>query len=1040
MGSQGLPTHGAQHTKERNTRQLDDRLRVPRVEKLEYMPVGELSAPLLSLPGGHLSVPGEEPRLPTYLSREVDRVLVRRVERAARGTSTVVFAVSSGTSGKTRACWEAIQHRRPDGTLTLAGWRVWPKLSPITPDEFLEGYGELAPQSVVWLDDSEQYLLGSDKEIGDQVAKALRSLLADQRRAPVLIIGTLLAHSWRVLTSKPETGESDAYPHARLLLTGQDVRIPDLLTASEIERAQKLPDRMLADAARHARQGDVIQYVAAGPDLRRRITNADYRSMAVLSALVQFRRIATSRSVSLRFLEHTSPWYLADSERSTLSVSWVAEAIADLTRPGAGGRSVLTLDYETADAGGQPRYKLDDYLDRQRFSVVTRLGDPARLWAELRREIAPCKLLSAAEEARRRGLLQEAALLYLSSHEAGDPTAMPALARMLCEAGRVDEAHRCYEIAIANGNHESLRPARRMLVAAGRGQAALDLIQSTVGTTSRVGATQTALTYAEIHDRAAAVSWFRKAARRGDDTSVYVATEMLVERDPLPDATLTEAIEWLEELITAGNTEALAAGATAIAEKKGVDAAVRWLRGLADRGDSDLLLAGARWLFVEGLREEALTWLDTAVAHGGRDVMVLGAQILVSCGLPSEALEWAHRAAEFGEYTPYIVIADAFRDAGLLRRALECYDTAARAGELPAYRKAVETAADLGYVDEAKEWRNRAVRAKADVEVGALCARLAANGKTAEAAQWLFDDADAGNPECLYPLIHYLTNDRVLVEQAITWYQTANDVDRSQALCWIADLLTRDRYNHDIAADLFEQAGNAGAPHAYISAARIWINAHRDRQAVRVLQKARTLGEPQASTYLAIAHASMFEFAPALDNLNESFDRHDFSAAAPVALQIFRYTQGSEYRHNDGQNDREDTPPPDWPSDQPPLTVALDILSHAIDAGDVDALVCKAQLLASTQRFSQAIETYLRALATGEVTNSPHARERSVVTWLGSQLYSPEKPVTAQLAEVCDKAGRSGDFERFQRYGLTPAGTIARHWTVPLRAHQVGSA
>ncbi|WP_157362075.1 hypothetical protein [Haloechinothrix halophila] len=1034
MGNEGLLTPGGRQLEE-HTRQLDERLYMPYVERLEYLPVGELSAPLLSLPGGQLHLPGEEPRLPKYLSRDVDRVLVQRVERAARGTSTVVFAVSNGTAGKTRACWEAIQHRRPDGTLALAGWRVWPTLSPIAPDELLESCGELSPQTVVWLDDAEQYLLGSDDKMGDQVAKALRELLLDQRRAPVLIIGTLLARSWGALTRRAAPGERDAYPHARKLLTGQDVRIPDFLTASEIERAQKLPDRVLADAARYARRGDVIQYVAAGPDLRRRVTNADYRSMAVLSALVQFRRIATARSVSLLFLERTSPCYLTDSEKSTLSQSWVAEAIADLTRPGTGGRSVLIPNYPTADGSGQPRYTLDDYLDRQRFSVVTRPGDPARLWAELRREVAPHELRPAAEEAQRRSLLREAALLYVSSHEAGDPTAMPALARMLWEAGRIDEAHRCYEIAIANGDHESLPPARKMLVAAGRRQAALDLIQSTLGTTTREGATQTALTYAEIGDRAAAVSWFRKAARRGDDTSVYVATEMMVEddRDRLP-----EAIAWLEELVTTGNTDALAAGATAIAEKNDVDAAVRWLRGLADRGDSDLLLAGARWLFAEGLCEEALTWLDTAAEHGARDVMALGALVLVSCGLPSEALEWARRAAEFDEYAPYIAIADAFREAGLLRRALECYDTAARAGEPLAYQKAVETAADLGYVDEAKAWRNRAVRAKSDVDVGAMCARVAANGKTAEAAQWFFHDADASNPECLSPLIRYLATDRAHMEQAIAWYQTANEVDRSQALCSIASLLARDHNAQNIAADLFEHAGNAGASHAYISTARIWINTNRGHQAVGVLRKAKALGEPQASTYLAIAHASRFEFEIALDNLKESFDRNDFSAAAPVALQVFRHTQSSEHRHNNGQYDLEDTHPPEWATDPPPRTVALDVLTRAIEAGDIDALVCKAQLLASTQRFSEAIEMYLRAIATGEVTDSPRARERSVVNWLGFQLYSPEKPVTAQLAEVCDKAGRSRDFALFQRYGLIPGGTIAEHWTVPLRALQVG--
>lgn len=994
--------------------------------ELDYLRVSELTAASLPLMSGQLHLDGDEPRLPTYFVRDVDRVLTKRVERAANGTSTVVFAVSNGTSGKTRACWEAIQR----GVQALAEWRVWPKLSPLTPNELLDGCGKLSPHTVLWLDDSERYLREPGYEISNEVAKALRELLVDQSRAPVLIMGTLHARHWRELTSRPVVGESDFYPHVRALLTGQEITVPEFFTPSETEQAKMVSDQLIADAAQHAPQRDVIQYLAAVPELRSRVETADSQSKAVLSALVEYRRIGASRSVSLQFLERVSAAYLTDGERCTLSEGWVADAIDDLRRPGAGGRSVVKLGYEKDESVVEPRYRLDDYLERQKFSVVTRTSDPNVLWGELRREVTPQALQPAAEEARRRGLLREAANLYLSSHHAGASTAMANLASMLRDAGRIDEAMQCYRISVANGDSDSIRPAWEMLVSSGRRQAALDFIQTAIGSDRREGATLTALTYAEMKDQSAAVSWFRKAAGLGDQTSLYVATEMLAESKRLP-----EAKGWLEELISAGNTDALVAGATAISEVEDVHSSVLWLRKLADRGDSEVLLAGAKWLFAEGVREEALTWLETAAERGGSEVLTLGAQVLVSCGLQSEALEWARQAANMDDSSSYISIGDAFRETGLLRRALECYDTAARAGELLAYSRAIETAADFGNVDEAKEWRRRAIRAKADadVDVGAICARLATNGKRPkEAAQWFFEDADASNPDCIYPLIRYLVPYPDQIEQAIDWYKAANGVDRSRALCWVSDLLAGDRDTQDFAAQLLEEAGDAGVPDAYISAARILINLHRAGQAVRVLLKAKALGDTRSSTYMAIAYASIYWFESALESLNESFERGDFTAAAAFALMVFRHYEATEYRKNPEQEGLDDTNLPKWNNARSPLAVAFDVLNRAIEAGDVDALVCKAQLLAFTNRFSQAIELYLRAIETGEVIDSRRASERSVATWLGAQLYSSEKSVTDQLDEVCDKAGRSRDFKQFLRYGMDPGATISQDWTVGL--------
>jgi hypothetical protein len=70
-----------------------------------------------------ITVPGSEalPMLPPYLERDHDHELRRRIARAlAEGRSTMVVLVGGSSTGKTRACWEAL-HTNRDGQRLLAG-------------------------------------------------------------------------------------------------------------------------------------------------------------------------------------------------------------------------------------------------------------------------------------------------------------------------------------------------------------------------------------------------------------------------------------------------------------------------------------------------------------------------------------------------------------------------------------------------------------------------------------------------------------------------------------------------------------------------------------------------------------------------------------------------------------------------------------------------------------------------------------------------------------------------------------------------------
>ena len=53
----------------------------------------------------------------------------------------------------------------------------------------------------MWLNDAQHYLRTPASPLGEQVAAALRDLLRDRSRGPVLILGTIWPPYWHTLTT-----------------------------------------------------------------------------------------------------------------------------------------------------------------------------------------------------------------------------------------------------------------------------------------------------------------------------------------------------------------------------------------------------------------------------------------------------------------------------------------------------------------------------------------------------------------------------------------------------------------------------------------------------------------------------------------------------------------------------------------------------------------------------------------------------------------------------------------------------------------------
>ena len=156
------------------------------------------------------------------MQRAHDEELARVTRAATEGRSGIAVLVGGSSTGKTRACWETLQTIK-DTSIPNAPWRLWHPIAPSHPEAALKDLPNVAPHTVIWLNDAQLYL---DTPDGEEVAAALRELLRDGKRAPVLVLATLWPEHWSTLTAPPGYSAPDPHAQARELLTGHDINVP----------------------------------------------------------------------------------------------------------------------------------------------------------------------------------------------------------------------------------------------------------------------------------------------------------------------------------------------------------------------------------------------------------------------------------------------------------------------------------------------------------------------------------------------------------------------------------------------------------------------------------------------------------------------------------------------------------------------------------------------------------------------------------------------------------------------------------------------
>ncbi|MEU1125535.1 hypothetical protein ABZ371_18705 [Streptomyces sp. NPDC005899] len=399
-----------------------------------------------------VSTPGLEP-LPRYLDRAHDLALRSLVREAAEGRNRFGVLVGGSSTGKTRACFEALSLLDPS-------WRVW---HPPSAHELVEGLTAQHPLSrtVLWLNETQRYLTNADD---DPAARALHALLNDAGRGPVLVLGTLWPEHLRDLTHHDNPAER--------LLEDRQIPIEDVgfrsVPAAMVEAATARDPRLAEAIA--ASPDEATQYLAGGRELLARYQGGP-EIRALIDAAVDTARLGYSDDVTQPFLSAAAWALLPESYKRTRgsrwSETWLIQALADAGEPCRGVPGPLTTlvtGPEQRRADGDT-YRLADYL-RQQISRRHVLDCPPDTWweAAVTHLPSPAGLQALAKAAKKRARYRLSADLARRALGA-DPCAPvhELLVSLHWRAGHLADAEAAANQALELGNtHPALLLAQRL--------------------------------------------------------------------------------------------------------------------------------------------------------------------------------------------------------------------------------------------------------------------------------------------------------------------------------------------------------------------------------------------------------------------------------------------------------------------------------------------------------------------------------------------------------------------------------------------------
>lgn len=414
-------------------------------------------------------------RLTMYAVRSHDYKL-RRVVSAAKTQSDVVALVGDSSTGKTRACWEAICTLPPT-------WHIWHPVSPSCPEALWEAISGnlIGPRTVLWLNELSRYLDTPEHQFGEKIAASLRDLLRSPEHSPVLVIGTLWRNQWDALTRYPSKDDTDRHAQARSLLRNHEIAVAEKFSEDDLSilRATCADDIRMIEAASRP-DGKVTQFLAGAFELVRRYNLAPPSAYAAITAAIDIKRLGPQSVIAEDFLLAAAQGYIDDDAWDQLTDDWGISALEYATRPCLGVPGPLTKVRLRSGGGASevPLYRLSDYLEQQGRKERRFFVPPETFWTACAEHASTInELHHLAYEAQTRARFRWAAAFYLQMAREGELSSLQFLADHRLLAGDEPAARMLFHEATDHGLTEAWADLAKLEEAKGNVKAAEELLR-----------------------------------------------------------------------------------------------------------------------------------------------------------------------------------------------------------------------------------------------------------------------------------------------------------------------------------------------------------------------------------------------------------------------------------------------------------------------------------------------------------------------------------------------------------------------------------
>ncbi|WP_405525727.1 transcriptional regulator [Streptomyces avidinii] len=579
--------------------------------------------------------------LPGYVARAHDAKLAGIVAAAADGASQMAVLVGSSSTGKTRTCWEAVQALAP------LGWRLWHPFDPTRAEAAMAALERVGPRTVVWLNEAQHYL-GAGQGLGERIAAAIRSLLTDPDRGPVLVLGTLWPQYATAFAALPEPGQADPHAQVREILAGRWITLPESFDIAATDATRVLAsagDRQLAHALEHAKDGRLTQYLAGAPELLHRYEIAPPPARALLHAAMDARRLGVGLHLPMAFLEDAAVDYLTDDEYDLLADNWLEQAIADTSTPVHGNLAPLRRIRPRPDnpeaAPLQTSYRLADYLEQHGSHQRRLLCPPASFWRAAHQHLAtPADLTALGQAAHDRYRIRYAYLLWKKAADDSSPVALARLGRLHHTMGDLWTAERLLRQAAEAGDTDGMIALADLLDQFGNVDEAMSVAMRATSSGDDSGALWLALRNKDFEKQRAI---YLQAAAAGSTLALRCLGSLLRRYGDQ-----AKAHEAYQQAADAGDPDGFT-DLGKMQEEAGNDSgAVALFHKAASAGSPDALLGLARTHERAGNHREADEYTHQAATAGAPNAFHSLSRMRYNAGMHAEALRTAQQSLAFG--------------------------------------------------------------------------------------------------------------------------------------------------------------------------------------------------------------------------------------------------------------------------------------------------------------------------------------------------------------------------------------------------------